>query len=169
MERNIFYRLEETRAVRAVRPFYEKHREFILFLLLNYLFAFISIGLFWLFTYPLQMDPLAANVVSWAIRIVLSYLLNRVWVFAKDKAQGAKGIALEAAAFVLSKLSTLAVEELILAVGINLLGQNKMVVKITAQVLVFFFNYFLTRVIVFRRKPKEEQNQNESTEEESNA
>ena len=155
--KQLFERLAETRLVKAVRPFYEKHREFILFLLMNYLFFFISIGLFWLFTYPLKMDPLVANPLSWAIRLVLAYLLNRAWVFKKDKAQGAKAILREIVSYVLARGGVLVIEELILLVGINYMGLNKMLVKITAQVIVFFFSYIFTRFLVFRKK-KEENN-----------
>lgn len=168
MKNNIFCRLAKTKAVRAVRLFYEQHREFILFLMMSYLFAFLNIGLFWLFTQPLQLDPHIANALSWSIRVVLAYLSNRLWLFSKNKAQGAKGIAREAAAYVLSRLSALGIEEVTMIVGFNLLGLDSMIVKLISQVVVFFSNYLFSKYLVFRKR-KNAEDQNESTEEESNA
>ena len=111
----------------------------------------LSIFLYWFFAHPLGMDPLIANIISWILCVAFAYVTNRTWVF-ENKAHDAKGILREAASFTAGRLATLGLEELILWLGITVLGLNDVVVKIIAQVLVIIGNYLISKLFVFRKQ-----------------
>lgn len=136
--------------LRILQPFYKRYKEPLLYLFFGGLAFFLSIGIFWLFVNPLGMDALTANVIDWIIVVIFAYFTNRTWVF-KDKAYGLKGIIRECCSFMIGRLGTLAMEEAILWLGIDVLSINSMVVKIVAQVLVIIGNYFISKYFVFKK------------------
>ena len=146
----IFDRIMAWRLLRPLRPFYEKYKEPLLYLFFGGLTTLLSIFLYWLFAHPLGVPPLAANVVSWILCVAFAYVTNRTWVF-RDKARGAKGILREAASFTAGRLATLGLEELILWLGISVLGVSDLVVKRLAQVLVIVGNYLISKFLVFKK------------------
>ena len=50
-----------------------------------------------------------------------------------------------------ARLLTLAVDEFILFVGINLMHIDSMVVKVAGQVIVIVSNYFLSKLFIFKK------------------
>ena len=148
---DIFDRIMALRWLRPLRPFYEKFKEPLLYLFFGGLTTLLSIFLYWLFAHPLGLPPLIANVFSWVLCVAFAYVTNRSWVF-RDKARGAKGILREAASFTAGRLATLGLEELILWLGITVLGVGDLAVKIAAQVLTIVGNYVISKFLVFKKK-----------------
>ena len=136
--------------LKPLQPFYRKYKEPLLYLFFGGLTFFLSIGLYWLFAHPLKLDPLIANGISWIICVAFAYITNRTWVFTQ-KAHDGQGIIREAASFTAGRIATLVLEELILWLGITVLGINDIVVKIIAQVLVIIGNYVISKWLVFRK------------------
>ena len=145
---DIFDRIMDLGLLRPLRPFYRKYKEPLLYLFFGGLTTLLSIFLYWLFAHPLGLPPLAANAFSWVLCVAFAYVTNRSWVFA-DKARGARGIVREAASFAAGRLATLGLEELLLWLGITVLGVNDLLVKTVAQVLVIAANYLISKFIVF--------------------
>lgn len=147
---DIFDRIMSLRPLEPLRPFYEKYKEPLLYLFFGGLTFLLSIFLFWLLAHPLGLDPLIANAVSWILCVAFAYVTNRTWVF-KNKARGAAPVAREAASFAAGRLVTLGLEELILWLGIRVLGMNDLAVKIVGQVIVIVGNYVISKFFVFRK------------------
>lgn len=133
------------------RPLYQKYKEPLLYLFFGGLTTVLSIGLFWAFTQPLRIPALTANVAGWAICVLFAYLTNRTWVF-RDKATDISGTLRECGRFILGRISTLIMEEIVLWAGIDLMGINSMLVKVAAQVLVVAGNYIISKRMVFTNK-----------------
>ena len=146
---DIFDRIMAWRLFSPIRPFYEKYKEPLLYLFFGGLTTLLSIFTFWLFVHPMGVDPLIANVFSWILCVAFAYVTNRVWVFAQ-KAHGAAGVSREALSFAAGRLATFGLEELILWLGIGVLGIYDLVVKIVAQVIVIVGNYVISKLLVFR-------------------
>lgn len=149
---DIFDRLIQLPLLRLFQPLYQEYKEPLLYLFFGGLTTILSIGLFWAFTHPLQMNALTANAAGWILCVLFAYITNRTWVFT-EKAQNAQGILRECGAFILGRVGTLVMEEAVLWLGIDLLGMNSMVVKVFAQVLVVVGNYFISKLLVFKSKP----------------
>lgn len=150
MPGDFFDRLMAHRIFASVRPFFLKHREAILYILFSDLTFLISISSFWLLVYPFHISPMAANPLTWILRVAFAYVTNRTWVFPQKAAKG-KAIVGEAVGFAASRVVTLLSEELVLWIGIELLGANKMLVKIIAQTTVFVGNYIGSKRFVFKK------------------
>ena len=147
---DIFDRIMSSRLLKPLYPFYRKYKEPLLYLFFGGLTFFLSIGLYWLFAHPLGLAPLVANALSWVLCVAFAYVTNRTWVF-KEKAHDSRGIVREAASFVAGRLATLGLEELILWLGISVLGISDIAVKVVAQVLVIVGNYIISKRFVFRK------------------
>ena len=147
---DIFDRIMAWRFLKPLQPFYMKYKEPLLYLFFGGLTFFLSIGLFWAFTVPFGMNALSANVIDWIICVIFAYLTNRTWVF-ENKAYDVKGIVRECSSFMIGRLGTLALEEALLWLGIDILHNNSMIVKIVAQVLVIIGNYVISKFFVFRK------------------
>ena len=79
MERkeNIFDRVMRLPLLRVFYPFYERHREALLYLFFGVLTTAVSWGSFYLFAYPLTWDEHIANVLSWVAAVLFAFFTNR--------------------------------------------------------------------------------------------
>lgn len=124
------------------------NREIIAYLVFGILTTAVSIAVFWILSKG--MDPLLANGFSWILSVAFAYITNRKWVF-QSKAED-RQILKECINFYAGRLSTLALEEIILYVGISLLHISQMPVKLVAQVLVIVGNYVISKLFIFKSK-----------------
>ena len=150
-QKDIFDRIMSYKILRSFQPVYKRFKEQLLYLFFGGLTTVLSIFLFWLCTVPFSMNPLVANVICWIICVAFAYITNRTWVF-QNRASDVTGIVKECGRFFTGRLGTLALEEVVLWFGIDLLGFNSMAVKIVAQVLIIIGNYVISKWLVFKRK-----------------
>lgn len=91
-----------------------------------------------------------ANVIAWAAAVIFAYVTNRIWVF-ESKTHGA-AILREFVSFAGGRVLTLLLQEAMFAIFFHALSINEYVVKIVAAVLVVVANYFISKLVVFRKK-----------------
>jgi len=111
----------------------------------------VSIVSYIIFLKLLNDNALLANVISWIFAVSFAYITNRIWVF-QSRNHGFREILKEIVSFFLGRVATLLLEEVILYVGINMLGIDKILIKLIAQVLVLIGNYVISKFIVFSQK-----------------
>ena len=111
----------------------------------------ISIAVFWLFRYPLGLNELVANGISWVIAVLFAFFTNRIWVF-RAPTKTAGEFLRQMASFYGGRVVTLLIEEALLAVFITWLGFPDMPVKITAQIVVIVLNYVISKLFVFKKE-----------------
>ena len=85
------------------------------------------------------------NIIAWIISVIFAYVTNALFVFGKNKLNIKDFIK-----FVNSRLSTLIIEMILLAILLNLLNINSLVVKIIVNIIVIILNYFLSKFLVFK-------------------
>ncbi len=149
-QQDIFDRLLATRLLRRWQPLYQKHKAVLLYLLFGGLTTVISIGTFWLGHSVLQLNEHFSNVISWVLAVLFAFLTNRVWVFSAPT-DNAKAFWKQLFRFYGGRLTTLAVEELLLFVFITVLKINGMVVKVGAQIAVLILNFVVSKWFVFKK------------------
>ena len=137
--------------MKKIWDIYKKHREVISYLFWGGVAFVLSMVLFWVFNSKLGMGEVTANTVDWIIVMVFAFFTNKLFVF-RSKAGSAAAFGKEFLSFVLARLFTLFLEELIIAVFITWLGFNTMIVKLAAQVVVIVTNYIISKLIVFKKK-----------------
>ena len=150
MKKDIFDRIMSLPGLGKLYPFYEKHKEVLLYILFGGLTTVVSIGSFVLLDTVWGINELVANVISWVLAVSFAYVTNRVWVF-QSRAMG-KAIIGEAMAFCAGRLATLGIEEGALLVFVTWLSFNSTVVKVAAQVAVLVGNYLLSKFLIFKQK-----------------
>ena len=149
MKPDPFEALLKLPVLRIFHPFYQKHREVLLYLFFGGLTTVLSIASFALFYQALGVNELAANVLSWILAVLFAFFTNRTWVFSAANTGGA-GLLRQMASFFGGRLATLAVEEGILLVFVSWLSLPALPVKTAAQVVVIVLNYVVSKMFVFR-------------------
>ena len=113
----------------------------------------VSFSLYYLWGDAIEATPWlihGANVIAWAAAVAFAYVTNRIWVF-ESKRRGFAPIVGEIVAFAGGRVFTLILQEVLMAVFFTWLGFNEYLVKIVAAVLVVILNYFISKLLVFRK------------------
>ncbi len=148
--KDIFDRIMSLPGLNHFYGLYAKYKSVLLYIFFGGLTTVISIGSFAVCVGPLRINELIANVISWICAVTFAYATNRVWVF-QSCAKG-KEILTEMLSFFSGRLMTLGIEELMLFIFVTLLQLNGLVIKVIAQFVVLVLNYFISKLVVFRKK-----------------
>lgn len=148
-KKDIFDRLMSLPLLKIFEPFYQKHKEVLLYLFFGGIAFFLNLGLFAFFNGILMINELLANIICWVICVLFQFFTNRTWVF-DNKNNSNTGFVKQMLMFFSGRIFTLAVEELILFVFITLLSFNAIVVKIAAQIITIVLNYIVSKIFVFK-------------------
>lgn len=146
---DIFDKIMTLPILNYFEPFYKRNKEILLYLFFGGLTTIVSIGSYVFCNVSLGMNALIANIISWVLAVTFAYVTNRIWVFSST-AQNVLELVKEMLSFFGGRVTTLAVEEIILFVFITLLGWNSIVVKAVAQVIVVLLNYVISKLLVFK-------------------
>lgn len=134
---------------------YRKYEEGISYLFWGGVAFVLSMVLFYIFANMLVLDEQIANVITWIICVIFTYLTNRTFVF-KSKTTGAKAVTKEFVDFTAARLATLILENAVLFVCIDLLLWHNMIAKLLGQFLVIVSNYVLSKLWIFKKKENNE-------------
>ena len=128
---DIFDKIMKLPIIRIFAPFYEKHKEGLLYLFFGGLAFFLSLILFWIFH--------------------IAFTTNRLWVF-NAKTSSFLELLKQLFLFFAGRMATLAAEEAMIFIFITRLGFNSMLIKLIAQTAVIILNYFISKYMIFRRR-----------------
>ena len=141
-----------------LKELYKKYEELISYLFWGVLAFVLSMVLYWLFDTVCGWDSVFANTIDWVICVLFTFFTNRTFVF-KSKAEGAAAKWKEFIEFVLARLFTLILEDIIIFIGVNLLGYTdalgSTIVKFIGQVVVIVTNYILSKLWIFKKADDE--------------
>ena len=150
-KKDVFDKLMHLYPLNLIEDFYKRNKEVLLYLFFGGLAFVVSMVTFALFNMAMRINELTANVLSWFITVLFAFCTNRVWVFQAPTESAAKFME-QMGAFYAGRVITLLVEEAILFVFITRLGCSSMGVKFVAQIIVIVLNYFLSKLLVFKKK-----------------
>ena len=148
--KDIFDRIMDWRVFKPLQPFYQRHKEVLLYLLFGGLTTLISMLSFALGR-GVGMNEHVANVISWILAVTFAFMTNRIWVFPAQTQHWCEW-AKQAVSFYGGRVATLLVEEAIVLIFITWLHLPDMAVKAVAQVVLIVLNYFISKFAVFRQK-----------------
>lgn len=147
--------------MQKIKELYLKHKEVVNYLIFGVLSTIVSLGtkyllLFTIFDASNAIELQTAVIISWVAACMFAYITNRKWVFESKSTE----ILKEITKFFMTRISTLALEMLIMFIFVTALELNSdmwvIVWTIVSQVLVIIGNYILSKLIVFKNKKKEE-------------
>lgn len=141
--------------------FLKKHKSVILYIIFGGMTTVIDWSVSFLLYYfwgeAIEATPIllhGANVIAWVAAVAFAYVTNRIWVF-ESKRRGFIPIVCEIAAFAGGRVLTLLLQEVIMGIFCTWLGLNEYLFKIIAAVLVIILNYFISKLLVFRKTRRE--------------
>lgn len=138
-----------------LKELYNKYKEIINYLIVGVLTTLISLLVYYslVFTILNPQDAVQlqiANIVSWIVSVIFAYFTNRKYVFESKNPNKIK----EATKFLVSRISTLLLDMLIMYIGVTILTFNDKHMKLISQVLVIIGNYVISKLFVFKKKNK---------------
>lgn len=136
--------------MKKIKELFLKYKEVISYLFFGGCTFLISIISFYFFNKILFFNEHLANVISWILAVSFAFVTNKLFVF-ESKNKEKSVVLKELISFVLARLFTLGIEEVILYIGFNLLNIDAFIIKIVAQIVVIVSNYFLSKLIIFKK------------------
>ena len=164
-----------------IKDFFNKYREIILYLLTGGLTTVVSL-LAWYLTLKIGINFLAdengqptelldvlGSTTQWVVGVLVAFVTNKLWVFTyadSDSRSTAKQLLVFSSSRVLTyflevgvNLGAIALFELVGYRAFAVFGfevTHRLWAKIISSVLVVVSNYFISKLLVFRKKTEEE-------------
>lgn len=132
---------------------YKKHKKILLYILFGGLSFCVNIGTYAMFSTLFVIDELISNVLSWFITVAFAFFTNRIWVF-DAPTDSISSFIRQIVKFYAGRIITLAIEEVILIIFIMILCLESIPVKIGAQIIIIVLNYIVSKLLIFKKKPK---------------
>ncbi|ETY74865.1 GtrA family protein [Lactiplantibacillus fabifermentans] len=132
-----------------LKTLYTKYKSVILYLFWGGVTTILNIVSFYVFKNNLNINYQVANVMAWFITVLVAFLTNKSWVFG-SKFRSLANFIHELLYFYLARIATLVLEMIILYIGISLLKQSDILVKIIDNVFVIVTNFFLSKYFIFK-------------------
>lgn len=111
---------------------------------------------------------LVSNVIAWFFSVVFAYITNKLFVF-ESKSWEPKLVTKEVSSFFAARVFSFLIEEAGLFCFVDLMGMKSfsfevmgftvsgnMISKVIVGVVVVIINYFLSKLIIFKKKNKTE-------------
>lgn len=129
---------------------FRKYREIIVYLVVGGITTLISWGTFWLFDRPLGLHYMTCQVLSTVIAILAAFPMNR-WLVFPDSEKGFRPLLRQFVSFVSMRVLSFLAESLLLALMVETLHWDEMIVKIVVSVVVVILNYVFSKLLIFRK------------------
>ncbi len=126
-----------------------KYREALMYLIFGGLTTVVDFAVSFLL-YRTKTNVHVSDVAAWCAAVAFAYVTNKIWVF-ESRARGFLPVVREITEFAGGRVLTLLLQEAIVWGLYDRLKYNKYAVKIAASVIVVILNYFISKLIVFRK------------------
>ncbi|MCD7859634.1 MAG: GtrA family protein [Firmicutes bacterium] len=137
--------------MKKLQALWQKNSEPILYLVFGALTTAVNFAVYWPLCSLLHLWASASNALAWVVAVSFAFLTNKPWVF-RSHDWSAKTVVPEAAKFVSCRLLSLAVQELLLLVTVDLLRWNSTGMWLLSSVMVIVLNYVASKLLVFKKK-----------------
>ena len=135
---------------KKLRNFIEKHWDILSYLFFGGLTTVVSFVTYTLLYHYAGLSAAVSNGISWVAAVAFAYLTNKPFVF-KSHDWSMKTVLPELGKFVVCRIGSGLLETGLLALTVDFLGWNGIVMKIIASVLVVILNYIGSKLLVFRK------------------
>ena len=135
---------------KKLRTFIEKHWDILSYLFFGGLTTVVSFVTYTLLYQYAGLSATVSNVISWVAAVAFAYATNKPFVF-KSHDWSMKTVLPELGKFVGCRVGSGLLETGLLALTVDLLNWNGIVMKIIASVFVVILNYIGSKWLVFRK------------------
>ena len=128
----------------------EKSKSVISYLFFGVCTTLINLITYYLCAHILNLSTVISTVAAWIIAVVFAYITNKIWVF-ECKSWEKRVLLKEITSFFTCRLLTGLLDIIIMAVCVDVLHFNDMIIKIVSNVLVIVLNYIASKLVIFKR------------------
>lgn len=142
--------------IAQMKKLYDKYEEVIAYLFWGVLTTAVNVLIFsglHLFT---NMNYMINNFIAWVISVLFAYITNKAYVFHSPSKSFLSDLK-EMSSFFGGRVATLVIEWILLWIGITLMHQNQILVKIFENIVVIILNYFWSKWAVFKNSTNKDQ------------
>lgn len=133
------------------RKYYnDDFKEKFLYLIFGALTTLINIIVYYFFVSILKMNYFIANVIAWFFSVIFAFVTNKIFVFRSDNNE-LKKIFQEVATFLVARILSLFLDSGVMFIFVQLIRSNDILAKMISNVLVIIFNYFASKLIIFKK------------------
>lgn len=133
----------------TIKKRYQQYRAVISYLFFGVITTLINIGVFAVLNHYGHWNYQLANIIAWFLSVLFAYITNKIWVF-QSKTTTTAGLFKEMGNFFLFRILSLLIDVVILFIGITLLKQNALLIKVIDNVIVVVVNYLVSKVFIFK-------------------
>ncbi|WP_407124745.1 GtrA family protein [Weissella paramesenteroides] len=130
--------------------FVKKYYSLIFYIFFGIVTTIINISTY-LLLLSVNLNNHISVVISWFLSVVFAYVSNKLWVFDSNFIFN-NGLVIEFCLFLLTRITTLFLELIIIWYGVQYLCQSPVVWKFIDNVFVVIINYLISKLIIFRKK-----------------
>lgn len=130
--------------------FVKKYYSLIFYIFFGIVTTIINISTY-LLLLSVNLNNHISVVISWFLSVVFAYVSNKLWVFDSNFIFN-NGLVIEFCLFLLTRITTLFLEMIIIWYGVQYLCQSPIVWKFIDNVFVVIINYIISKLIIFRKK-----------------
>lgn len=138
---------------RKLAILYNKHKDLVLYVIFGGLTTLVDFAVFYPCNQWLQISGTVSNVIAWTAAVLFAYLTNKPFVFeSHDWSWGT--VLPELGKFAGGRLGSGLLQTLIIALTVDVLGWNGMLMKAITSVAVIILNFFISKLLVFSKQKK---------------
>lgn len=133
-----------------LRQLIKKHWDILAYLFFGGLTTLVNFLVYAPLYYWVQLPAALSNVLAWVAAVAFAFLTNKPFVF-KSHDWSAKTVLPELGKFVGCRVGSGLLETGILALTVDILAWNGLVMKLLTSILVVVLNYVGSKLLVFKR------------------
>lgn len=137
--------------IQKLRIFIEKHWDILSYLFFGFLTTLVNFLVYTPLHHWLHLSATLSNIAAWAVAVAFAYLTNKPFVF-KSHDWSLQTVLPELGKFVGCRVGSGLLETAFLALTVDLLGWNGIVMKLIASIMVVILNYISSKLLVFRKQ-----------------
>lgn len=132
-----------------------KYQNQIIYLIFGVLTTVVDFVVYDLFckwsVIPQDLRATISNGIAWAVAVLFAFVTNKPFVF-RSNDWSAKTVVPEFGKFVSLRLASGVFSSVMIFLFVDLLNWNHILIKALASVFVIVFNYFASKLLVFKTK-----------------
>lgn len=133
-----------------IKQLIKKHWDILAYLFFGGLTTLVNFLVYMPLFHWLQLSAALSNAVAWVAAVAFAFLTNKPFVF-KSYDWSAKTVLPELGKFVSCRVGSGLLETGILALTVDVLAWNGVLMKIITSILVVVMNYVGSKLLVFRK------------------
>lgn len=128
----------------------KKHKEIILYLVFGGLTTLVNYTTYLVFSRLLGCSVVVSTILSWFVAVLFAYITNKIWVFESTGIE-TEALFKEAASFFTARAFSGVLDLGIMALFVDVLHFNDLVIKILSNIVVVIINYVLSKCWIFKK------------------